>query len=72
MVADPLTDSSHAQQELSARHCRYDRYWTLYEGLRCTYPRPAHRFQELQRLFENGLITRVEYDEKRAAILKGL
>jgi hypothetical protein len=32
----------------------------------------AQRLQELQKLFDKGLITREEYDEKRAAILKGL
>jgi uncharacterized protein YqgQ len=32
----------------------------------------AQRLQELQGLFEKGLITREEYNEKRAAILKGL
>ncbi len=32
----------------------------------------AERLQELQRLFDKGLITREEYEQKRAAILQGL
>lgn len=32
----------------------------------------AQRLQELQKLFEKGFITREEYDQKRAAILKEL
>jgi hypothetical protein len=32
----------------------------------------GQRLQEAQRLFEKGLITKEEYDQKRAAILKGL
>jgi len=32
----------------------------------------AERLQELQRLFDKGLITREEYEQKRAAILKVL
>jgi uncharacterized protein YqgQ len=30
----------------------------------------AERLQELQRLFDKGLVTREEYEQKRAAILK--
>ena len=32
----------------------------------------AERLQELQRLFDKGLITREEYEQKRAAILQGV
>jgi hypothetical protein len=32
----------------------------------------AERLQELQRLFDEGLVTKEEYDQKRAAILQGL
>jgi len=33
-------------------------------------PDTAERLQELQRLFDRGLVTREEYEQKRATILK--
>jgi len=42
------------------------------KGSNATTRDSALRLQELQKLFDNGLITREEYDQKRAAILKEL
>jgi hypothetical protein len=47
-------------------------YSTKGSGAGAPTPDAEQRLQELQRLFEKGLITREEYEEKRAAILKAL
>ena len=47
-------------------------YSTKGSGAAAPTPDAEQRVQDLQRLFEKGLITREEYEEKRAAILKAL
>lgn len=42
------------------------------KGSKTTTRNTAQRLEELQKLFDKGLITREEYDQKRAAILKEL
>jgi hypothetical protein len=42
------------------------------KGSNTTTRNSAQRLEELQKLFDKGLITREEYDQKRAAILKEL
>jgi len=41
------------------------------KGAATPYRNTEERLQELQRLFDKGLVTRQEYEEKRAAILQG-